>query len=223
MSLDHRIKLAPLCFFTAALSLLIIHLCWLIASSQGFIDWCNPYWADCTSISKTGRHGIAYFVFKGGIISACVLQGIVWQLCRYWLLSLGAKKGGALPYLGWAAAFALLLYTLSLGHSGDTFRLLRRFGVILYIGLSYMCFISVESGLLQSHLKSAGKAMLAYSKALLALAIFSLVLDAAMADHYDRIENAVEWWLLGLLNLQLFWLAALWRYSGAHMIVASRN
>lgn len=220
---DQRIKLAPLGFFTAALTLFIIHLCWLIASSQGFIDWCNPYWADCVSISKTGRNGIAYFVFKGGIISACVLQGMIWQLCRYWLLSLGTKKGGALPYLGWAAAVALIIYTLSLGHSGDTFRLLRRFGVILYIGLSYICFISVESGLLQSHLKSAGKAMLIYSKGLLAVALFSLVLDAAMGDEYDRIENAFEWWLLGLLNLQLFWLAALWRYNGAHITVASRN
>lgn len=211
---------ATLCFLAAALSLATIHLSWLLASLEGFIHWCNPYWADCVSISKTGRNGIAYFVFKGGIITACVLQALVWWLCAYWLQSLASSRGRALPWLGMAAALALVVYTLSLGHAGDTFRLLRRFGVVLFIALSFICLVLCAAGLQQSRLKGAGNGLLAYSLFTLTLALGSLVLDAVMGEDYNRIENAFEWWLLLLLNLQLFWLAHLWRRSGFQLRVA---
>ena len=207
-----EIGLAPLCFFTAALTVVTIHSCWLLASWEGYVAWCNPYWSDCVSVSETGRNGSAYFVFKGGIIAACVFQGIVWQLSRYWLINQGGKNG-ALPVLGWSAAVALAIYSLSLGHAGDTFRMLRRLGVVLYIALSFFCFLSCAAGLIQTRMKTFGVAMLNYSLMTLAVAIVSLGLDALLGDDYNRIENAFEWWLLMLLNLQLFGLAWLWRRS----------
>ncbi|GAB3370006.1 hypothetical protein NCG89_09175 [Spongiibacter taiwanensis] len=221
MTPSPAVSVAPIAFCTAALSLVTIHLCWWLASWQGMIDWCNPYWADCVSISKTGRQGVAYFVFKGGIIPTCVLQGLVWQLSRQWLTSLGSSGGKALPWLGWAAAAALVVYTLSLGHAGDTFRLLRRFGVVMYIALSFFCFVACAAGLIRSPLQRAGRAMLGYSLFTLAVAIFSLILDGLLGETYNRVENAFEWWLLMMLNLQLFALAALWQRSQFRLTFSS--
>lgn len=209
------IPLAPLCFVTAALSVVIIHLCWLIASGEGQILRCNPYWIDCVSVSETGRRGIAYFVFKGGIIPACVLQGLVWQLNRHWLASLGAQRGRSLPWLGWSAAIALIVYTLSLGHAGEMFRTLRRFGVVLYIALTFMCFVVSAAGLLQTRYQAKGRRLLHYCAITLAFAIASLGVDTALGETYNRIENAVEWWLLMMLNLLLFYVARVWRLSEA--------
>ena len=191
-----------------------MHLSWLLASWEGYIHWCLPYWADCTSISKTGRNGLAYFVFKGGMIATATQLVALWILNRHWLRSLGAEPSRLMPVLGAIASVALLIYTLSLGHAGDTFRLLRRFGVVAYLGLSFILLALTAHHLLDTRLRSSGEKMLAYSAALLAIALFSLVLDAWLGKAYDRIEDAFEWWLILLLNIQLFWLARLWKRSG---------
>jgi len=207
------LSLSPLVWFTAILPLVTMHLSWLLASWEGYIHWCLPYWADCTSISKTGRNGLAYFVFKGGMIATATQLVALWILNRHWLRSLGAAPSRLMPVLGAIASLALLVYTLSLGHAGDTFRLLRRFGVVAYLGLSFILLALTAHHLLNTRLRSNGKKMLAYSAALLAIALFSLVLDAWLGKAYDRIEDAFEWWLILLLNIQLLWLASLWQRS----------
>lgn len=207
------LSLSPLVWFTAILPLATMHLSWLLASWEGYIHWCLPYWADCTSISKTGRNGLAYFVFKGGMIATATQLVALWILNRHWLRSLGAEPSRLIPVLGAIASVALLVYTLSLGHAGDTFRLLRRFGVVAYLGLSFILLALTAHHLLNTRLHSSGKKMLAYSAALLAIALLSLVLDAWLGKAYDRIEDAFEWWLILLLNIQLLWLASLWQRS----------
>lgn len=205
--------ISQLAWFTAFLPLVTMHVSWLLASWEGYIPWCNPYWADCTSISKTGRNGIAYFVFKGGMIATAIQLIAVWIVNRLWLRSLGATPSIAIPLIGAIASLALILYTLSLGHAGDTFRLLRRFGVVAYLGLSFVLLVMTAKHLLATSLHRSGRAMLAYCAMVLAIALFSLVLDGWMGGAYDRIEDAFEWWLILLLNLQLFWLASLWQRS----------
>ena len=207
------LPLGHLAWFSALLPLVTMHLSWLLASWEGYIHWCVPYWADCTSISKTGRNGLAYFVFKGGMIATATQLVALWILNRHGLRSLGAGPSRLMPVLGTIASVALLTYTLSLGHAGDTFRLLRRFGVVAYLGLSFILLAITAHHLLSTRLRRSGQKMLAYSAALLAIALFSLVLDAWMGSDYDRIEDAFEWWLILLLNLQLFWLARLWKGS----------
>lgn len=213
--MNSTLQCCRLAYSAAVISLLTIHLCFLISAWQGHIDWCNPYWADCVSISRSGRHGLAYFLFKGGMLPVCVLLGLFWQLNSLWLASLSVHSTASryMPMLGWTASAALLIYTLSLGHTGDLFYLLRRFGVVVFLGLSFIGFALLANALRDSVLGRQGRLLGRSSAGILALAIFSLILDAALADRYEPLEDAFEWWLVLLLLTQLLWFARLWQLS----------
>ncbi len=202
-----------LAYATAGIMLLTIHACMIVSAWQGHVDACNPYWADCVSISRSGRHGLAYFIFKAGMLPATLLLAFFWQLNTHWLstLSGGSSRQQHLTVSGWIAAIALAAYTLSLGHSGGAFYLIRRFGVVTFLGLSLICFALLARALKQSVLHQQGKRLERSCAGILSIALFSLVLDALLAERYDRLENAFEWWLVLLLILQLCWVARLWQ------------
>ena len=208
----NSLRCPVLAYLSAGGILLTIHLCFAVSVWQGIFEPCNPYWSDCESISRAGRHGLAYFLFKGGMIPVCLLLGFFWQLNRAWLQSLGSDAR-SLPALGWTASFALLVYTLSLGHSGDAFYLLRRFGVVFFLGLSFIAFVRLSAALLHTRLRDSARLLRQSLGFILGVALFSLVLDAWLGSDYDRLENAFEWWLILLLTLQLFWIARLWQRS----------
>ncbi len=224
MTTDRYLRCCHLAYGAAAVSLLTIHLSFLVSVSQGYIDGCSPYWSDCSSISRSGRHGLAYFIFKGGMLPAALLLGLFWQLNRLWLGSLAADSaaGRYLPAVGWTASLALLIYTLALGHSGDTFYLLRRFGVVTFLGLSLIAFALLAGALRRSPLKWHGSLLGRGSAAILGLALISLVLDALLGDDYEQLENAFEWWLVLLLLVQLLWVARLWQLTAFTLTPHSR-
>ncbi len=47
-------KFSPVTFglLVVFLPLVTTHLCFMLSVYQGSFDGCNPYWTDCTSISK---------------------------------------------------------------------------------------------------------------------------------------------------------------------------
>ena len=210
--MNNALQCHRLAYATGGIMLLTIHACMIVSAWQGHVDACNPYWADCVSISRSGRHGLAYFIFKAGMLPAALLLALFWQLNAHWLKTLPA--GGRQQHLtaiGWIAAIALLAYTLSLGHSGDAFYLTRRFGVVTFLGLSLIGFALLARALKQSALRQQGKWLERSCAGILSIALFSLALDALLAERYDRLENAFEWWLVLLLILQLCWVARLWQ------------
>lgn len=193
----------------ALLPMLTIHLSWLVSSAQGHLDWCNPYWLDCHSVSATGRYGLAYFIFKGGMIPALVMLSLYWWLNQQWLNRLSHHHSQKLSVLGLVASAALLVYTLSLGHVGDTFYLLRRAGVVIYLGLTFIAQLLLSAALAR-HI-TQGKVLVRLSFATLAIALFSLLLDALPAVDYKRMEDAFEWLLILLLNVHVLMVAWLWK------------
>lgn len=196
-------SLARLGYAAALLPLLTIHLAFFTSVVQGYIEPCLPYWSDCVSISRSGRHGLAYVLFKAGMIPATLLLGWFWQRCVSNLQSF-IKYGSRLVWAGWAASLALLLYTLALGHAGEGFQLLRRFGVVLFMGLTFIVQVSVGRALQKlPAYKVSATSLLSFSAVILGIAIFSLLLDLWLGSAYDRIENAFEWWLILLLILHL--------------------
>jgi hypothetical protein len=199
--------------FTALLPMLTIHLTWIISGAQGYLHWCNPYWFSCHSISATGRYGLAYFLFKGGMIPAIVLLAFYWWINHLWLRSLGAAGGRALFVLGIFASLALLVYSLSLGHAGDTFQLLRRTGVLAYLGFTFIAQVILGAAL-SGFVPAQGKRLLQLSGLTLMLAMASLLLDVLPVVDYKRMDNAVEWFLVLLLNLHAIAVAWLWKVNG---------
>ncbi|TBW56425.1 hypothetical protein EZI54_08985 [Marinobacter halodurans] len=214
---ERGIPLVCLGFAAALLPLVTLHLCWAVALLEGQIPQALPYWEGATSISRTGHTGTAYFLFKAGMLPAAVIGVLFWGLNGLWLERLGARGHGLrwLLWLGLIAGVALAAYTVVLGHTGDSYRLIRRTGVVLYLSLTYIAELLVSA-----HLRTvpggagSGRRLLNLCQLTLVVGIGSLIMDALAPDLHERFEDAFEWWIALLLNLAALWIAVLWRRSG---------
>lgn len=213
---SRTIALWWLALVAGCIPLFTIHLTFVVSVLEGHVSACVPYWDSCTSISRTGRHGTAYFIFKGTMLPAAVFGVLFWWLNGRWLHQLGIHTRGArwVPWLGLVASVALALYTLALGHAGDGFNLIRRIGVVLYFSLSFISLALVSAGL-ASHPKwqATGRQLLRWSALTLCVGMVSVILEGVAPAFHDQKDDAFEWVLALLINLQALWLALLWRRS----------
>lgn len=206
------VRLAPLAWATALLPLVTMHVCYLLSASEQLVPWCLPWFEGCTSISRASRSGIAYFVFKAGMLPACVCMMLFWWCNRYWLRQLGVEPRGWW-WLGMLAALPLALYTVVLGHAGDTPYLLRRIGVVGFFGLTYLAQLGLSASLRNSALSSAGQRLFRLCGVTLLVGIASLILGVIWPEHYDTMDDGFEWTLAVLINLHTLWVAWLWHRS----------
>lgn len=219
---DSGLPLWWLALAAALLPMITIHLTYLVSALEGFVDWCLPYLQSCTSISRTGRHGTAYFIFKGVMLPAAVAGLLFWWLNPRWLRHLGAdsERLGWLTLLGVVACLALVLYTLALGHAGDGFRLLRRTGVVLYFSLTFLAQLLLSGALCDvPGWQTQGRRLRSLCLLTLTVAMATVVLQAAAYDFYQSIEDGFEWCIALLLNLHALWVALLWRRSHFHAVL----
>ncbi|MEX2475270.1 hypothetical protein [Marinobacter sp.] len=214
---DHRsVSLWYLALAAGLVPLLTIHATFLVSVLEGHIPFCIPYWDSCTSISRTGRYGFSYFIFKGTMLPAAVLGVLFWWFNSRWLQQLGVHSRGVacVPWLGLIACVALGAYTLALGHAGEGFNLIRRIGVVLYFSLTYICELLVSAGLRSHPLwKSTGNRLLNLCQLTLGVGILSVILNGVAPEFYSRKDDAFEWILALLINAHALWLAILWRKS----------
>ena len=206
-------RLAPLAWATALLPLVTMHVCYLLSASEQLVPWCLPWFEGCTSISRASRSGIAYFVFKAGMLPACVFMLLFWWSNRYWLRQLGVEPG-VWWWLGMLAALPLALYTVVLGHAGDTPYMLRRIGVVGFFGLTYLAQLGLSASLRNSAQSAAGRALFRLCGFTLLVGIASLILGVIWPEHYGTMDDGFEWTLAVLINLLTLWVAWLWQRSG---------
>src|SRR5690554_5237964 len=146
---DEVTRLWWLALIATLVPFVTIHAAFLVSALEGHVRWCFPYWETCTSISRTGRQGTGYFIFKGGMLPTTMLLALYWWLNRVWLRSLGVTGGRVLPWLGLVSSLALLIYTVALGHAGDAFHLMRRSGVVGWFGLTWIAQLQLGAALRQ--------------------------------------------------------------------------
>ena len=196
---------ATIALLCGLVPLLTVHVCYVLSASAGVIPTCIPYLDGCTSISATGRHGWGYGLFKAGMLPSALVLVVYWRLCRDWLLEAGDVDGPGLRSLLWlgiAGALFLVLYTVFLGHKGEVYNLLRRFGVTLNLGFTLLAQLLVVWRLrrLRDNLGQAPcpagilRAKTWLVAALLLLGLGSIPVSNFIADK-DPVENAIEWTL----------------------------
>jgi Frag1/DRAM/Sfk1 family len=212
---DHRsFPLWWLALAAALVPLLTIHITFAVSVLEGHVELCIPYWDSCTSISRTGRYGTSYFIFKGTMLPASVLGILFWWLNSRWLRQLGIHSRGVawIPWLGLIASLALAAYTLALGHAGDGFNLIRRTGVVLYFALTFICEVLVSGGL-RHHPQwtQTGRKLTNLCMFTLGVGIVSVIIDGVAPEFHNRRDDAFEWVLAALVNAHALWLALLWR------------
>lgn len=216
MSDPNSVRLWWLALATALVPMLTIHVTFLVSVLEGHVSFCIPYWDSCTSISRTGRHGTSYFIFKGTMLPAAVLGALFWWFNGHWLRQLGVRSAALfwVPALGLVACTALAAYTVALGHEGGGFNIMRRTGVVLYMSLTFLCELLVTAALREHpDWRRHGRWMLAWCQLTLGVGIFSVILSVVAPVLYSQTDDAFEWVLALLINLHALWIAWLWRQS----------
>jgi hypothetical protein len=195
-----------------------------ISLAQETIAACNPFIDGCVSISRAGRHGLANHVFRALIVPGAALQGLTWLLCVAWLGNVGATGRSLrwLPWLGVLAGVFLVLYGTFLGSEGDAYRWMRRYGVVVYFGFTFLCML-ITGGHLRS--LALGRRMRIPARldlVLLGLLVLTLLMGLANVfvppffgddDLKNRLENVLEWYAASSYTIFFIVLAWLWRHT----------
>ncbi|MFN0040065.1 MAG: hypothetical protein ACKVP2_11185 [Burkholderiales bacterium] len=197
---------------------------WLSASAQ-LIPACNPLVEGCVSISRAARHGLGNHVFRALVLPGAFLQAITWAFCALWFRQLGVRGPSLtwLTVLGAIAGVFFIVYGTFLGTEGETYRWLRRYGVVVYFGFTWLCaaILAGQLGILRNRGVFVAPLKLDRVVVLLLLATlgcgianrFVAPLFSSETMH-DRFENLCEWYAAAGLTACFMALAWLWKSSG---------
>lgn len=199
------------------LLIVAMHGAYLLAAGAGHVPWCIPYLEGCSSISAVGRQPPGELLFKGLMLPALVLMVYFWLLCHRWLARLPdvhSMRLSVMAVLGVVGALMLMLYVLSLGESGEPYRVMRRVGVNLGVGCSYLAQL-LQYGLAHGVRLNRGwqRCHTWHVWLFLVLGVMKVLAEAVVPPPlYERVlEDSFEWVLLVLLSLYFFIVANLWK------------
>lgn len=194
------------------------NLAWLISTANGTIPPCVPYIDGCVSISGASRQLPSLYLFRGLIIPNAILTGLFWVLVYRWLGGLGLTsrfKRGLLTALGIGGSVFLIVYAVTLGTDGSAYRIMRRFGINLYYGLTYLAQILLAGYLLRQNVKprSIARWKVGICVATLLLGLASIPTKEWALDR-RAMSNIFEWNLSILLVAYYLLSYAAWRRTG---------
>lgn len=194
---------------------------WLAATAEGHLPACNPFVEGCTTISRTGRQGTAYYLFKIALGPTAGLY-LVWAaVASHWARRRwqAPRSAGALFALGLLAAAALAMYSAYLGSQGPHFAVYRRLGASTFFACAFLSQLLLYAAWVR-HARKRGPAGDAGARRAfgslvllqLALGLVSLPLTAwAGPEMKDYWENVIEWWFAAALAAAYLPLAWAWR------------
>ena len=217
-------NLRIIALLAATLPFFAVHLTWLVAASHGLVEWCNPYIDSCTSISATGRHAPASYLFRATMLPAAVVLALYWW-CNYSWLRWMQPADGRLRSLCWMlvlgllACLGLVLYVTVLGEAGAAWRFQRRAGTVLFFSFTFLAQFLLSLQLLAlaarlPQIQRLARGMWWLCCLLLALGILTVVLQAWDGVMYKSVEDAFEWVLSLLLQANFLLGYLVWRRAG---------
>ncbi|WP_187275812.1 hypothetical protein [Parahaliea aestuarii] len=216
----------PVALWAALLPFVAVHLTYLLAASHTLVDWCFPYVDSCTSISATGRHPPASYLFRATMLPSAVLLFAYWWLNSAWLAALGSgdRLRRWMLAMGGVASLGLVAYVTVLGEAGEQWQRQRRIGVVLFFAFTYLAQLLLVAQLrgLQPLALELGRlvnTMLALCALLLALGVVTVLWDAVDNAGYETVEDAFEWNLSLLLQTNVLLGYFLWRRAGWQLSV----
>ncbi|MFK8014700.1 MAG: hypothetical protein AB8G17_04625 [Gammaproteobacteria bacterium] len=181
-------RAAGIALATALVPAVAIHLCFLLAVGQGFIPSCVPYLEGCTSISSTGRHGAAYWLFKATMLPQAALLFFFWG----WLAN-GLGHARVLRIVGRIGAAFLVLYVVFLGADNEIYRLMRRYGVFVYFIATFVAMVIASLRIRRRAVgTNSARILIVLCAAMLCLGLMEAPLGQfGLADN--QAENLIEW------------------------------
>lgn len=213
-----------LALLVGLLPIVAINLSYVIAAATGSVPACIPYIEGCTSISATGRQPPASWLFKPALYVSALAMGLFWLHADRWLTTLGEPSRRyrlAFVWVGMIGALALVVYVYNLGIAGDMYKLMRRYGINIYFGFTYLAQLLLANRLYRlaesagdSTLFAIARAMIGLCLLLLIIGLYSIPARYFIADH-TVMERVLEW-NFALLMHGWFFLAWLgWKHNRA--------
>ena len=203
------------------LPLLAANGAYLLSAYEGLVPWCMPYIDGCTSISRSARSGNAIFLFRASMIAYSVLLIWFWLYSKHWLHLLyghTTKTAHIILWLGVAGAISLIIYVDFLGTTGEVYRFMRRYGVMIYFTLTPLAQLLM----LNQHYKilkknpdvSINQKALKYQLIILLLMLLIGVISDFLGvtqTKTDQSENIVEWNFSLLLTMYFAGMIFIWK------------
>jgi len=162
---------------------LTIFVSYLISASNGYVDWCMPIIEGCTSISKVGRYGLSFYLYKIFIIPSLIL------MIYFWLKAyLNIYKNIVLIFLSVVACLFLIIYLIALGFDGQIYRFMREIGIFVFFVLMPIC----QSWLTISTSHNFLNKFFLYLIIFVFIGLACVYLSILSLDN-DNYENIIEW------------------------------
>lgn len=187
---------------------------YVVAAATESVPTCIPYFDGCTSISSTGRTHPSRWVFKPLILAAAVAMGAFFILAGRLTSHRDTRRVDPVVACGIVAALALIVYVTFLGSKVELFETLRRYGVSMFFGVTFLTqlLLARRLGGMRSATNRAARWMLIVCAALLIVGLASIPVSNFVVDN-KRIENVIEWNFALLLHLNFL---AAWRALAHH-------
>jgi len=164
--------------------IITISISYVISTFYGYVDWCLPIIDGCTSISKVGRYGISFYLYKTLVIPSIIL------IIYFWLkVYLDVYKNIFLLLLSVIACIFLIIYLIALGFDGPIYRFMREIGIFAFFVFMPICQIWLTISTPSEIIKSK---FFLYLLILLFIG-FCFVYFYILPMDNDNYENIIEW------------------------------
>ena len=200
--------------------------CYLIAIETAGLPACNPFLDGCTSVSATGRHPPASYLFRAAMLPQSILLSAYWLFNVLWLRALQrtaglpAAGGRTVGILGVTGSLFLILYVTFLGTEQPFYEFMRRYGVYMYFALNVFAQLVLAYKVLPLARRWPGTRFLALVRTQLvlgwvpfALGVLNLVLKAVLEDSGPA-ESRIEWSFAILMQAYFVITWFCWRETG---------
>ena len=221
-------RLWVLPFFIGISAIFSGNLAYLVSLNEGFVDACFPYLEGCTSISKTGRNGLASILFKLTILPVMTL------LSAYWIISFTTLKQNILNKIlrnrvmmtsGLIGSLFGILYAAFLGSDGDIYQLLRRFGIYFFFLGTYIAQILEVIQLSTNPIIKESNSFQLMKLVVILIGLIILISTPfyGFLEDDDWLENVLEWNITFLIFFYFILSGVLWRKPTLRMKIKSNT
>ena len=219
-------KIWPIPFLLGVLAIIAGNLSFILSVNEGFVENCFPYFEGCASISKTGRQGLSFIIFKLMILPVMTLLSIYWFLSYNLIKKTIEVNKLALKIMmtsGVIGSIFGIIYASFLGSEGNIYQLLRRFGIYFFFLGTYLSQVLEVHLLFRSkkNLNSVYLKIMKFLSYVIGLVIALSIPIYGLIEEDDWLENVLEWNITLLIFIYFILVSLFWREKDYLFILKS--
>jgi len=213
----HRLALAA-----ALLPCLLFPVTYLIAASQGHIDWCVPIVSGCTDITHTGLRYPESHLFRIVLCVGSLPIAATWALVFEWTKLQGVavtRKDRRIRLQGVTAGLGLFVGTIVLQGPENTLWSVHGIGANLYFLLAYIAVVSYTRrlGEIDKEAKMASVRSLQLKRTLVWIMTLMIVLVVAFRIlGWRGARRSIQW--LAAYSFMIYYLSLAFDWRGRFFV-----